>query len=265
VAVRHGSIVNERLIVDAEAPLTERYIAAAVGIFDPGERARFLDESGAPRNPDQLPWELLYRIEPDLYARLVAGERLHEGILHWLPGHGRSVLEIAAGTGRLTLELARRAAQLTAVEPAAPLREILRDRLREAGSGNVSVVPGFFDELPAAEQSHDLVISCSAFSAASFDDPDRCLEGMRSRCAPGGLLVLVWPSDVSWLRARGFEHITFAGPMLVEYESLEDALGLARIFYPEAVASIARKGSRFVDFTTLGFNAPRDLCWQRCP
>jgi SAM-dependent methyltransferase len=263
--VRLGPRVNERLIVGPQTPLSERYTAGAVGIFDPDERARFLDTSGAPRHADQLAWELLYRIEPALYARLVAGERLHDGIVQWLPAHCQSVVEIGAGAGRLTLELARRSAHLTAVEPAAPLREILRERLREAGAENVSVVRGFFDDLPAPARVHDLVVSCSVFTAASFDDPDRRLEEMVSLCGPGGLLVFVWPSDASWLRARGFEHISFAGPMVVEYQSLDDALGLARIFYPEAVATIARMGSRFVDYTTLGLNPPRDLCWKRCP
>jgi SAM-dependent methyltransferase len=263
--VRPGAVVNEALIVGPQTPLPERYIADAVRIFDPDERARFLDASGAPRQAHQVAWELLYRLEPALYARLVAGERLHDGILRWLPTHCRRVLEIGAGAGRLTLELARRSAHVTAVEPAGPLRELLRQRLDEVGAGNVDVVRGFFDDLPAPLLGHDLVISCSAFAAGSFDDPDRRLEEMASLCAPGGLLVLVWPSDVSWLRARGLEHTSFAGPMVVGYQSLDEALTLARIFYPDAVATIARMGSRFVDYATIGLNPPRDLCWKRCP
>jgi SAM-dependent methyltransferase len=252
-------------VVGPQQPLTERYTADAARVFDPDERVRFLDAAGAPRDEQQLPWELLYRIEPALYARLVAGERLHEGILRWLPAHCGRVLEIGASTGRLTLELAQRSAQLTAVEPAAPLRHILAERLREAGAENVRVVRGFFDDLPAPARAHDLVISCSALTVDALDNPDHCLRVMETGCAPGGLLVLVWPSDVSWLRARGFQHIVFAGPMIVEYESLDDALALARIFYPGAVDTIARLGSRFVDYAHLGFNAPRDLCWKQCP
>ena len=263
--MRPGAVVNEALIVSPHTPLPGRYRAGAVRIFDPDERARFLDASGAPRHADQLAWELLYRLEPDLYARLVAGERLHEGILRWLPTQRRRVLEIGAGAGRLTLELARRSAHVTAVEPAGPLRDLLRQRLGETGAGNVDVVRGFFDDVPAPSHSHDLVISCSAFAAGSFDDPDGRLQEMAGLCAPGGLLVLVWPSDVSWLRARGFEHVSFAGPMVVEYQSLDEAVALARIFYPGAATTIARLGSRFVDYATIGINPPRDLCWRRCP
>ena len=87
---------------------------------------------------------------------------------------------------------------------------------------------------------------------------------MESRCAPGGALAVVWPSDVGWLGARGFEHVVFAGPMLVEYASAEEAVELARVFYPHAADEVAARGSRFVDFATLGMNPPRDLCWKRC-
>jgi SAM-dependent methyltransferase len=182
-----------------------------------------------------------------------------------LPAQCGRVLEVGAGTGRLTLDLAKRAEQVTAVEPAAPLRSILRSRLRDAGAGNVRVVRGFFDALPSAGATHDLVISCSAFVAHTLKNPARCIELMEGCCAARGLLVLVWPSDVEWLRSHGFEHLVFEGPMVVEYSTHEEALALARVFYPHAVEAIARMGSRFVDYWTLGINPPRDVCWKRCP
>jgi SAM-dependent methyltransferase len=252
------------LVAGPQAPLLERYTEDAVGILDAAERGRLFDAAGMARDERQLAWELLYRIEPALYAELVAGERLHDGILRWLPAACDHVLEIGAGTGRLTLDLARRSVSVTAVEPALPMHDLLRDRLRRAGADRVQVVRGFFDELPAGQRAHDLVISCSAFAQHTLADPDGCLDMMQSRCAPGGLLVIVWPWDAPWLRSRGFEHVVFEGPMVVEYESLDSAIALARIFYPHAVATIAARGSRFVDYTDLGLNAPRDLCWKRC-
>jgi len=75
--------------------------------------------------------------------------------------------------------------------------------------------------------------------------------------------VLIWPSDVPWLRARGFEHVVFEGPMVVEYSSVAEAVALARVFYPQAVDAVQAGGSRFVDFITLGLRPPRDLCWKR--
>jgi hypothetical protein len=70
--------------------------------FAPGETAN-------PRSDITLAWELLYRLEPELYERLVAAERLHPGVLAWLPHDVERIVEVAAGTGRLTLELVARA------------------------------------------------------------------------------------------------------------------------------------------------------------
>jgi SAM-dependent methyltransferase len=257
--VRYGA---SPVIARHDAPLADRYTTEAVGVLDAEERARFLDGAGVARDEESLRWQLLYRIEPELYACLVAGERLHEGVVDWLPTHLDRVLEVGAGTGRLTLDVARRAAHVTAVEPAAPLRHILRARLAAAGLENVDVVRGFFDHLPAAS-SYDLVVSCSAFCPQAEADPARCLHTMESACRPGGVIVVIWPSDVEWLAVQGFEHVVFAGPMLVEYASAVEAVALARIFYPAAATAVARLGSRLVDFATLGLDAPRDLCWKR--
>ena len=253
-----------RQVTGDNVALPERYTDDALRVLDADERARFLDASNRARYPEELPWELLYRVEPELYDRLVAGERLHEGILDWLPARCGRVLEIGAGSGRLTLDLAGRCETLLAVEPAGGLRRILESRLERMGATNVSVTRGFFDDLPPADATFDLVVSCSAFAVDALDDPDHCLAVMERRCARGGLLVVIWPGDdASWLRSRGFEHVVFEGPMLVEYGSVDEAVAMARIFYPGAVAAVTALGSRFVDFATLGITPPRDLCWRR--
>jgi len=108
-------------------PLMQRYSTADLGVFTAEESARFLDSTIAdPQRNPALAWELLYRLEPELYDRLVAAEPLHTGILEWLPPHVPRIIEVGAGTGRLTLDLVGRCDQLTAIEPAQPLRERLR-------------------------------------------------------------------------------------------------------------------------------------------
>jgi SAM-dependent methyltransferase len=247
----------------ADGPIGARYGTDAHNVFDSDERERFFDSHGRARDPEQLQWELLYRLEPQLYAQLIAGEHLHPGILQFLPARSDHVLEIGAGTGRLTVELAPRSGRVTAVEPARPLRDLLLTRLREQALTNVDVVRGFFDLLPVAESTCDLVVSCSTFVPPALADPDAYLHSIESRCTPGGMVAFVWPNHVDWLQAHGYEYVTFAGAMKVMFESFDDALTLSRVFYPNAVDAIAAVGSRFVDYETLGINAPRDLCWKR--
>jgi SAM-dependent methyltransferase len=247
----------------ADRPISSRYSREAYDVFDSGERERFLDQQGRPRDPEQLQWELLYRIEPELYARLIAGEHLHPQVLGFLPAWTDRVLEIGAGTGRLTVNLAPRCGRITAVEPAAPLRNLLVARLGERAFSNVDVVRGFFDAIPVAESSCDLVVSCSTFVPSALADPEACLNSIESRCAPNGMIAFVWPSHVDWLQAHGYEYVAFEGAMEVTFKSLEEALTLARVFYPNAVDAIAAGGSRFIDYEILGINPPRDVCWKR--
>ena len=77
-----------------------------------------------------LAWELLYRLEPELYDRLAGAERLHPGVVGWLPRDVDRIAEVGAGTGRLTLELIERGQHVVAVEPARPLRRILQAEAR---------------------------------------------------------------------------------------------------------------------------------------
>ena len=102
------------------ADLLHRYTKSDLNIFDREEKRRFLGRGGGdPQTNPDLAWELLYRLEPELYERLVRAERLHPGILEWLPQELNRVVEIGAGAGRLTMQLVSRTESMVAVEPAA--------------------------------------------------------------------------------------------------------------------------------------------------
>ena len=61
--------------------LSTRYTAADLTVLTPDEARRFApDGSCDPRADLTLAWELLYRIEPELYERMATAERLHPGI-----------------------------------------------------------------------------------------------------------------------------------------------------------------------------------------
>jgi len=228
-------------------PLATRYTTEDLRVFTPDEAARF----GSDLTED-VAWQLLYRLEPDLYERLIAGERIHPDVLAWLPARVSRCVEIAAGTGRLTTTLAPRCDELIAVEPAAPLRDRLRDRF--AGP---DVRSGFFDALPVEDGWADLVVSCSAFTAANGGEAG--LAEMERVTHPGGTVAFVWPADVEWLRSHGFEYASFPGDMSIEFSSVDEAVAIARIFYPHAAEAI-RTAS--VPYDLIGVNPPRDVAWK---
>ena len=85
---------------------------------------------------------------------------------------------------------------------------------------------------------------------------------MERVCRPGGCVAVIWPNHISWLAAHGYQYESFAGPMAVEFASHREAVELAEIFYPQAVAEVRGRGSRRVPYEVLGINPPRDLAFK---
>ena len=258
-------------MVTAEDPtrlgreLRRRYTAADLGVLTRDELSRFTPAGdGDPQADVTLAWELLYRLEPELYDRLVSAERLHPGVLGWLPRGVDRIVEVGAGAGRLTLELIGRGREVVAVEPAAPLRRILARKLGQAEHGErAQVIPGFFDDLPVASAAADLVVACSAFTPAPGHGGEAGLSEMERVCRPGGCVAIIWPNHLGWLAAHGYEYVCFPGPMAVEFATPREADELARIFYPRAAAEVRRLGRRRIPYEVLGINPPRDLAFKR--
>jgi SAM-dependent methyltransferase len=230
-------------VITSEIPLRRpddlrwRYAASDRGVFTPDEAGRFLPRgTGDPRVDVDLAWELLYRLEPELYDRLVSVERLHPAILDWLPSGVERIVEVGAGTGRLTLELIERGREVLAIEPAAPL--------------------------PIADRCADLVVACSALTAAPRHGGDAGLAEMERVCRPGGCVAIVWPNNLEWLAARGYRYESFPGEMQIEFDSDREAIELTEIFYPGAVAEVRRGGWRRVSYELLGVNPPRDIAFK---
>ena len=69
---------------------------------------------------------------------------------------------------------------LVAVEPAAGLRRILDQRLRDCGRGQRQHPARLLRQLPVSTPGYDMVVSCSAFTAHAFEDPERLSRGWRA-------------------------------------------------------------------------------------
>jgi len=109
-------------------------------------------------------------------------------------GPGRQVVDLAAGTGKLTALIADTGADLMAVEPVAAMRDRLRMRLPK-----VPVLAAVAEALPLASKSVDAVVVAQAFH---WFDARRAMDEIARVVRPGGGLGLIWNA-----RDRGLEWV----------------------------------------------------------
>ncbi len=103
----------------------------------------------------------------------------------WLvPGNSHRVLDLGAGTGKLTRLLVDRGFEVTAVEPLVEMREQLAASVPKA-----AVVDGTAERIPVADGSFDAVVVAQAWHW--FDAATALREAGRV-LVPGGTLGLVW-------------------------------------------------------------------------
>jgi SAM-dependent methyltransferase len=109
-------------------------------------------------------------------------------------GPDSDVLDLAAGTGKLTRALIHTGARVTAVEPLFAMRQMLQQRLPEA-----TVMEGTAEAIPVQDASMDAVTVAQAFhwfdAAAAMDELARVLR-------PGGGLAAIWnvrDESVEWM------------------------------------------------------------------
>jgi SAM-dependent methyltransferase len=105
--------------------------------------------------------------------------------VRWLAGAVPcDVVDLGAGTGKLTRQLVAQGHRVTAVEP---IREMLEEL--EAAVPGVAALAGSAEEIPVPDASCDVVTVAQAFHW--FDQPVTLREIVRV-LRPGGRLALVW-------------------------------------------------------------------------
>ena len=148
---------------------SELHEAAAQGF--PGAAASY--EAGRPTYP------------PQAVARLA--RELHLGT-------GRAVLDLAAGTGKLTALLVVTGSEVVAVEPVAEMRAVL-----EAALPGVRALPGTAEAIPLGSGTVDAVTVGQAFH---WFRGDEALREIHRVLRPGGGLGLLWndrDTSVPWV------------------------------------------------------------------
>lgn len=108
------------------------------------------------------------------------------------------VVELGAGTGKLTEQLLARGARVTATDPSEAMLGRLRRRAPAA-----SALAGAAEQVPLRGRSADLVVAAQAFH---WFDADRALREVARVLRPGGAFAVVWSSRderIPWVRRLG--------------------------------------------------------------
>jgi SAM-dependent methyltransferase len=141
-----------------------------------------------------------------------------DAALDWLvPAGARHVIDLGAGTGKLTASLLDRGLEVTAVEPSP---NMLAELERELGDRpGLRTVSGGGEQIPLADGTADAVLCAQAWH---WVDPERAVPEVARVLAPGGRIGLLWnrrDDDEPWvarlseilLRAGGSESRAHAG------------------------------------------------------
>src|SRR6478735_4920039 len=122
-----------------------------------------------------------------------------EEAVTWLTGgEAKVVLELGAGTGKLTRQLVDAGHAVFATDPDEAMLEVLRQRVPEVSARTASA-----EEIPANDRSVDVVVVAQAFH---WFDHDLALAEIARVLKPGGHVALVWNSRderIPWVRKMG--------------------------------------------------------------
>ncbi|HSG45687.1 MAG TPA: class I SAM-dependent methyltransferase [Anaerolineales bacterium] len=197
----------------------------------------------------------IYQTEADRYETLVSREDYQGNIMKALEGiidpSGLDILDLGAGTGRLTLMLAPCAKSIRAFDALAEMLRVCRERLVASGLSNWSVDVADHRQLPVEDHSADLVVSGWSVAYLAVWNPEtwrveleKWLGEMKRVLKRGGFIVLFESLGTGnekpiklehlkeyypWLNERGFQKKWIRTDY--QFESIREAEELSRFFF----------------------------------
>jgi ubiquinone/menaquinone biosynthesis C-methylase UbiE len=144
----------------------------------------------------------VYTKHADRYDRLIQREDYQQNILKAIQGiiqlEGLKVVDIGAGTGRLTRILAPHVKTIAAMDLSLVMIDVAQSVLQQSGVGNWSLAVGDNACLPVENASADLVVSGWSFCYLAVWGGDQWrarlqtgLDGIRRVLHKGGTLIIL--------------------------------------------------------------------------
>jgi ubiquinone/menaquinone biosynthesis C-methylase UbiE len=205
-------------------------------------------------------YDRIYKEQADQYERLVSCEDYQENILAALneikPLEGLDVVELGAGTGRLTCMLAPVVKTIEAYDISEPMLEVAVDKLNRSGFRHWRVGRADHRALPVDNQTADLAISGwgIVYTVVGYEETwqhelGKALTEMKRVLRPGGTIIILetlgtgyeTPTPPEELAAyyafledkEGFSSTWIRTDYL--FESVEEAEGLITFFFGEEI------------------------------
>jgi ubiquinone/menaquinone biosynthesis C-methylase UbiE len=210
----------------------------------------------------------VYNQYGSLYERLVEREDYQQNILRALRGivrlAGKDVVELGAGTGRITCLLAPEVRSIRAFDQSQHMLDIAAGKLRASGQNNWQMAVSDHRGLPVEDASADIAISgwsiCYLVDwnrGAWQADVDQALAEMRRVLRPGGVIILLetmgtgyktpHPPDHLLEYYRALEAKGFTTQWIrtdYQFRSLDEAVELVQFFFGgELAAQVHTAGS----------------------
>jgi ubiquinone/menaquinone biosynthesis C-methylase UbiE len=211
----------------------------------------------------------IYRDRPEDYDALVSAEdcegRLLPAIEGIAPLAGARVLEVGAGTGRITRQLVARGARVVGFDRAEPMLEVARRHLTASGAPGWELHVADAESLPVGDGEFDLAVAGWVFGHLRSWKADtwrasigRCLDEMERAIRPGSAIVVIEtlgtgaespapPSPeladyYAWLeQERGFERTALRTDY--QFPDVEAAARTTGLFFgPEFAERVRREG-----------------------
>ena len=212
----------------------------------------------------------IYQSDADRYDALVSREdyqgNIRRALEEIVSPDDLDVLDLGAGTGRLTLILAPRAKSIRAFDSSAEMLRVCRERLIASGLSNWQVDVADHRNLPVEDHSVDVVVSGWSVSYLAVWNPeqanqelDKWLLEMRRVLRKDGMIILFESlgtgnespmrlehveTTYQWLDDNGFQNKWIRTDY--QFESIEEAEELSRFFFGDELGDKVKQNNRVI-------------------